>query len=129
MSASSVLQGIVNSYMSLSRTDTAKLTKDMSLALNDQEKAHMPVVQKVQKIVFCAEKNTTPHMSVFFLAENGAEYCWDLSLKIRKKWNVDSSEPVKKYDFFGSLTVMRMPEEVFKVFSGEDKRMQWQLDS
>lgn len=129
MSASSVLQGIVNSYMSLSRTDTSKLTKDMSLALNDQEKAYMPIVQKVQKIVFCAEKTVTPHISVFFLAENGAEYCWDLSVKIRNKWNVDSSEPVQKYDFFGSLTVMKIPEEVTEIYSGKGKRMQWQLDS
>lgn len=129
MSTSSVLQGIMTSYMSLSRTDTLKLTKDMSLALNEQEQAFMPKIQEVQKIVFCAEGTITPHISVYFIAKNGAEYCWDLSVKVRKTWGVESSEEINKYQFFGSLTLMRTPDEVTQTFSGEGRELPWQINN
>lgn len=129
MSTSSVLQGIMTSYMSLSRTDTLKLTKDMSLALNEQEQAFMPKIQEVQKIVFSSEGNITPHISVYFIAENGAEYCWDLSIRVRKAWGIESSEAVNKYQFFGSLTLMRTPHEVAQTFSGEGRELPWQIDN
>lgn len=129
MSTSAVLQGIMTSYMSLSRTDTLKLTKDMSLALNEQEQASMPKIQEVQKIVFCSERNITPHISVYFVAQNGAEYCWDLSIKLKKKWSIESSESVNKYEFFGSLTLMKMPDEVTKTISGEGRELPWQINN
>lgn len=129
MSTSSVLQGIMNSYMTLSRTDTQKLTTDMSLALSEQERAYMPKIQEVQKIVFISEGNITPHISVYFVAKNGAEYCWDLSIRFRKKWSVESSESVNKYQFFGSLTLMRTPDEVTQTFSGEGRELPWQINN
>lgn len=129
MSASSVLQGIMNSYMTLSRTDKHKLATDMSLAMNPQEKAFMPKIAKVQKIVFCSEQNITPHISVYFISEDNAEYCWDLFVKVRKVWDIDSSEPSKKYDFFGSLSLMRMPSETTNQFLENSKETYWKIDN
>ena len=112
MSTSFALQRVMNSCILLSQTDIGEMKKDMSLALSESDKKIMPEIIKVINIVYCSEKGITPHISVYFIAKNEALYCWDLSVRISEKWDVETSEPIKVNLFYGSLTLMKMPEEI-----------------
>lgn len=128
MSPSSILQRIANKYMVLAQTDLELLAGDMALALALDE-APMPRIKHVEKIVFCAEPGSTPHISVYFDGVDGAEYCWDMTVQIIKKREFDSSSITEVPHCYGALTVMRMPNEQSSVRINPGKEGQWTLQN
>lgn len=110
MSQSSILQRIASQYMSLAHTDLLRLAGDMAQALPAHEMS-MPAIETVKKVAFCGEPGVTPHLTVEFIAKNGAEYFWDLSVKVKKLHEFGEMEPTTRYFFYGSLTLMKTPQE------------------
>lgn len=125
MSQSSILQRIASQYMSLANTDLLRLAGDMSQALPAHEMP-MPAIETVKKIAFSGESGVTPHLTVEFVAKNGAEYFWDLSVKVKKRHEFGETEPTTRYFFYGSLTLMKVPEE--KIFAAKKSlELPWSL--